>query len=44
MTNKYANYPGKIPFFLGGCEFVDEAENLARDRLKRFINSDSYKH
>ena len=31
MTNKYAEgYPGKR--YYGGCEFVDEAENLARDR------------
>jgi len=33
MTNKYAEgYPGKR--YYGGCEFVDQAENLARDRLK----------
>ena len=33
MTNKYAEgYPGKR--YYGGCEFVDEAENMARDRLK----------
>ena len=33
MTNKYAEgYPGKR--YYGGCEFVDEAENIARDRLK----------
>ena len=32
MTNKYAEgYPGKR--YYGGCEFVDEAENLARNRL-----------
>jgi len=32
MTNKYAEgYPGKR--YYGGCDFVDEAENLARDRL-----------
>jgi len=31
MTNKYAEgYPGKR--YYGGCEFVDEAENLARER------------
>lgn len=31
MTNKYAEgYPGKR--YYGGCEFVDVAENLARDR------------
>tara|TARA_B100001540_G_C15767681_1_gene624757 strand:- start:355 stop:1662 length:1308 start_codon:yes stop_codon:yes gene_type:complete len=33
MTNKYAEgYPGKR--YYGGCEVVDEAENIARDRLK----------
>ena len=33
MTNKYAEgYPGKR--YYGGCDYVDEAENLARDRLK----------
>jgi len=33
MTNKYAEgYPGKR--YYGGCEEVDRAENLARDRLK----------
>ncbi len=31
LTNKYAEgYPGKR--YYGGCEFVDIAENLARDR------------
>ena len=36
MTNKYAEgYPGKR--YYGGCEFVDEAENLARDRLEKTI-------
>ncbi|MDA3950352.1 MAG: serine hydroxymethyltransferase [Spirochaeta sp.] len=31
LTNKYAEgYPGKR--YYGGCEHVDEAENLARDR------------
>ena len=39
MTNKYAEgYPGKR--YYGGCEFVDEAENLARDRLKKLYNAD----
>ena len=34
MTNKYAEgYPGKR--YYGGCEFVDEAENLARDQIGR---------
>ena len=33
MTNKYAEgYPGKR--YYGGCEFVDIAEDLARERLK----------
>lgn len=33
MTNKYAEgYPGKR--YYGGCEFVDVAEELARERLK----------
>jgi glycine hydroxymethyltransferase len=33
MTNKYAEgYPGKR--YYGGCEFMDQAENLARDRAK----------
>ena len=31
LTNKYAEgYPGHR--YYGGCEFVDVAENLARDR------------
>jgi glycine hydroxymethyltransferase len=33
LTNKYAEgYPGKR--YYGGCEFVDVAEDLARDRVK----------
>jgi glycine hydroxymethyltransferase len=33
LTNKYAEgYPGKR--YYGGCEFVDVAENLARERVK----------
>ena len=36
MTNKYAEgYPGKR--YYGGCEFVDVAEDLARDRLKQIF-------
>lgn len=36
MTNKYAEgYPGKR--YYGGCEFVDEAENLARERAKKLF-------
>ena len=35
-TNKYAEgYPGKR--YYGGCEFVDIAEDLARDRLKQLF-------
>jgi glycine hydroxymethyltransferase len=37
MTNKYAEgYPGKR--YYGGCIHVDEAENLAVDRLKSLFN------
>lgn len=37
MTNKYAEgYPAKR--YYGGCEFVDEVENLARDRAKELFN------
>ncbi len=37
MTNKYAEgYPGRR--YYGGCEFVDVAENLARDRAKQLFN------
>jgi glycine hydroxymethyltransferase len=37
LTNKYAEgYPGKR--YYGGCEFVDEAEQLAIDRLKQIFN------
>ena len=36
MTNKYAEgYPGKR--YYGGCEFVDEAENLACDRANQLF-------
>ena len=39
MTNKYAEgYPGKR--YYGGCEFVDQAENLARDRLKKLFKAE----
>jgi glycine hydroxymethyltransferase len=39
MTNKYAEgYPGKR--YYGGCEHVDEAEDLARDRAKNLFNAD----
>src|ERR1700730_3625018 len=39
LTNKYAEgYPGKR--YYGGCEFVDVAENLARDRVKKLYNAE----
>jgi glycine hydroxymethyltransferase len=39
MTNKYAEgYPGKR--YYGGCEHVDEAENLARERAKKLFNAE----
>ena len=39
MTNKYAEgYPGKR--YYGGCEWVDEAENLARDRAKELFGAE----
>lgn len=39
MTNKYAEgYPGKR--YYGGCEWVDVAENLARDRAKELFNAE----
>ncbi|SIP89244.1 serine hydroxymethyltransferase [Solilutibacter tolerans] len=39
LTNKYAEgYPGKR--YYGGCEFVDVAEQLAIDRLKKLFDAD----
>jgi glycine hydroxymethyltransferase len=39
MTNKYAEgYPGKR--YYGGCEFVDIAEDLARDRAKQLFGAE----
>ena len=39
MTNKYAEgYPGKR--YYGGCEFVDVAEDLARERAKELFGCD----
>jgi glycine hydroxymethyltransferase len=36
LTNKYAEgYPGKR--YYGGCEFVDVAENIARDRARQIF-------
>lgn len=38
LTNKYAEgYPGKR--YYGGCEFVDEVEQLAIDRLKKLFEA-----
>lgn len=37
MTNKYAEgYPGKR--YYGGCEFVDQAEEIALSRVKKLYN------
>lgn len=39
LTNKYAEgYPGHR--YYGGCEFVDVAENLARDRAKQIFGAE----
>ncbi|NLJ19934.1 MAG: serine hydroxymethyltransferase [Bacteroidales bacterium] len=39
LTNKYAEgYPGKR--YYGGCEVVDESEQLAIDRLKKIFNAE----
>lgn len=39
MTNKYAEgYPAKR--YYGGCEWVDAAENLARDRAKALFQAE----
>lgn len=36
LTNKYAEgYPGKR--YYGGCEFVDQVENLARERARQLF-------
>ena len=38
LTNKYAEgYPGKR--YYGGCEFVDQAEQLARERAKELFGA-----
>lgn len=38
LTNKYAEgYPGRR--YYGGCEYVDEAEELARERAKKLFNA-----
>ena len=39
LTNKYAEgYPGKR--YYGGCEYVDMAEDIARDRLKKIFDAE----
>ncbi len=39
LMNKYAEgYPGKR--YYGGCEYVDQAEDIARDRLKKLFNAE----
>ena len=39
LTNKYAEgYPGKR--YYGGCQYVDEVENLARDRACRLFGAE----
>ena len=39
LTNKYAEgYPGKR--YYGGCEYVDQAEQLAIDRVKQLFGAD----
>ena len=37
LTNKYAEgYAGKR--YYGGCEFIDQVENIAKERLKKLFN------
>ena len=39
LTNKYAEgYPGNR--YYGGCEYVDIAENIARDRAKKLFSAE----
>lgn len=39
LTNKYAEgYPGKR--YYGGCEFVDMAEDVARERLRKLFGAE----
>jgi glycine hydroxymethyltransferase len=41
LTNKYAEgYPGRR--YYGGCEFVDQAEQLALDRVKQLFGADAH--
>ncbi|MCI6054319.1 MAG: serine hydroxymethyltransferase, partial [Dysosmobacter sp.] len=40
LTNKYAEgYPGKR--YYNGCEFVDEIEQLAIDRVKKLFGAEA---
>lgn len=39
LTNKYAEgYPGRR--YYGGCEFVDQVENIARERAKKLFGAE----
>lgn len=39
LTNKYAEgYPGKR--YYGGCQFVDEVEDIARERMKKLFGAE----
>src|SRR5690606_31265374 len=39
LTNKYAEgYPGRR--YYGGCQYVDEIENLARERVERLFGAE----
>lgn len=39
LTNKYAEgYPGKR--YYGGCEYVDQVEQLAIDRVRNLFNAE----
>ncbi len=41
LTNKYAEgYPGRR--YYGGCEFVDQAEQLALDRVRQLFGADQH--
>lgn len=41
LTNKYAEgYPGRR--YYGGCEYVDQAEQLALDRVKQLFGADAH--
>lgn len=43
LTNKYAEgYPGKR--YYGGCEYVDIAETLAIDRLRKLFGADTHNY